>query len=426
MPDQDENKPYLDAIGNLRETTKWIIASAAGLAAFIVGSNPLSGLGELGFGWRWIVAAGSATLAILLTVGVLAFGVRVLSSSTAVELRGLVNVRYYRRHRTYLNDQVLVYFPHNIRTLPDLQTVYNDAREAAFQHPTPANRAAIEIYQRYVFVVLNIAKWLEVTYRFRALVAYFISAIVLVLICILAYVWAANPKKEKTPDKSTTNLALIWSAPVPPAPPPPKPPESWPVPPLSVQTSFDCGGANRPMNVGPFVVGEVALAPGATDVAAVAARLIAARGDRALTGLLLIGSADKTPLSPQLARRYETNVGLAQARAEWVRDQLQTQLQSGKSLADIAKAQGKSVTGLESALVSAFQSQLDQAVAAGKLTSAQRDQILSNYKARIDDFVNRTTTAPPPSAFKGGYRFAPGGFRSPLPAESPRAFLPTA
>jgi hypothetical protein len=320
MPDQDANKPYVDAIANLRDTTKWIIASAAGLAAFIVGSNPLSGFGELAFGWRWGVAVGSAVLAILLTVGVLAFGVRVLSSSTAVALRGLVNDRDYTHHRTYLNDQVLVYFPPNIRTLPDLQRVYNDARDAVFQHPTAANRDAAEAYHSYVLNVLNIAKWLEVTYRFRALVTYFIAAAVLVLICILTYVWAANPKKEKTADKPTTNLTLIWSGLAPPAPR------------LPVQTGFDCGGANHPMNVGPFVVGKVELEPGATDVAAIVARLAAARGDRALTGLLVVGSADKTPLFPRLARRYETNAGLAQARAEWVRDQLQTELQANSEL----------------------------------------------------------------------------------------------
>lgn len=338
MPDQDENKPYLDAIANLRETTKWIIASAAGLAAFIVGSNPLSGLGDLAFGRRWEVAAGCAALAILLTVGVLALGVRVLSWSTAVQLRGLVNERRYKRHRRYLNEQVLIYFPHNIRTLPDLQDVYNDAREAAFQHPTPANRAAIETYQRYVVVLLNIAKWLEVTYRFRVLVGYFIPAIVLVLICILIYIWAANPQKDKKPEPATTNLTLVFSPlapagppgpPSPPNPPDPPPPSTAPAPSTA---TFDCGDPSDPMKVGPFATGEVALEPSATDVPAVVARLIAESGNRALTGLLLVGSADKTPLSPQLARRYETNAGLAQARAEWVRDRLREELQNHPKL----------------------------------------------------------------------------------------------
>jgi len=107
-------------------------------------------------------------------------------------------------------------------------------------------------------------------------------------------------------------------------------------------------------------------------------------------------------------------------------DQLRTQLESGKSLADVAQAQGKSVSGLESAIVSSVQAKLDQAVAAGRLAGDQRDQILSDLKARLDDFVNRTPSAPPPGAFGDGYRFAPGGFRAPLPAEAPRAFVPTA
>jgi hypothetical protein len=106
-------------------------------------------------------------------------------------------------------------------------------------------------------------------------------------------------------------------------------------------------------------------------------------------------------------------------------DQLRTQLQSGKTLAAVATAQGKSVDGLKQAIIAAEQSELDQAVAAGRLTSAQRDQILADLKTRIDDIVNGTM-AQPKSAFRDGFRFAPGGFAAPLPAEAPGASLPTA
>jgi hypothetical protein len=40
------------------------------------------------------------------------------------------------------------------------------------------------------------------------------------------------------------------------------------------------------------------------------------------TLVLLIGSADKKPLRGRLQLQFDSNVGLAQARAEWVRDQL--------------------------------------------------------------------------------------------------------
>jgi hypothetical protein len=69
-------------------------------------------------------------------------------------------------------------------------------------------------------------------------------------------------------------------------------------------------------------------------------------------------------------------------------DQLRTQLQSGKTLAEVAKAQGKSVDGLVDALVAATKKHLDDAVADGRLTQAQADQILAGMKQRITDRVN--------------------------------------
>jgi hypothetical protein len=116
-----------------------------------------------------------------------------------------------------------------------------------------------------------------------------------------------------------------------------------------------------------------------------------------------------------------TYLGLSQA-------DLQTQLQSGKSLADVAKAQGKSVDGLKQAILSSEQSALDQAVKDGRLTSAQRDKLLADFKSRLDDLVNRTRQAPQQGqgAFRDGFRFAPGGFARPLPAERSWGGLATA
>jgi hypothetical protein len=70
--------------------------------------------------------------------------------------------------------------------------------------------------------------------------------------------------------------------------------------------------------------------------------------------------------------------------------ELRTQLQSGKSLAQVAAAQGKSVTGLKDAILAAAKTRLDQAVAAGRLTAAQEQALLDRLKTRLDTFVNRT------------------------------------
>lgn len=86
------------------------------------------------------------------------------------------------------------------------------------------------------------------------------------------------------------------------------------------------------------------------------------------------------------------------------RAQLARQLQNGTSLADVARAQGKSVDGLKQALLDDAKSHLDRDVADRKLTAAQRDQILTELRAHVGDLVNGT----PPDR-DGDHRMGPGG-----------------
>jgi len=67
---------------------------------------------------------------------------------------------------------------------------------------------------------------------------------------------------------------------------------------------------------------------------------------------------------------------------------LRTKLRGGDSLADVAKAQGKDVSGLQDAIVADAKADLDKAVADKRLTQSQADDILSGLKAHVDDLVN--------------------------------------
>ena len=92
--------------------------------------------------------------------------------------------------------------------------------------------------------------------------------------------------------------------------------------------------------------------------------------------------------------------------------QLLKQLQSGKSLADIAKAQGKTTSGLEQAITAAAKTRLDKAVANKRLTAAQEQKILSALSARMNDLVNNTQFG----AAKPGFGFGRAAFGvGPLP-----------
>jgi len=77
---------------------------------------------------------------------------------------------------------------------------------------------------------------------------------------------------------------------------------------------------------------------------------------------------------------------------------LRKQIISGRSLADVAKARGKSLDGLKDAMKKAITAKLDKGVKDERLTEAQRKEMLADLDERVDEMVAR----------KGG-RFGPGG-----------------
>jgi hypothetical protein len=110
------------------------------------------------------------------------------------------------------------------------------------------------------------------------------------------------------------------------------------------------------------------------------------------------------------------------------------QLASGKSLAQIARAHGKSVSGLESAMVAAERSRLDRARQNGLLTSSQEQRLLSRLRAKISALVNRAGFRPALRPLAGPKRFfeprmVPPGFGPPAglvpsPGPPPRGSVP--
>ena len=91
---------------------------------------------------------------------------------------------------------------------------------------------------------------------------------------------------------------------------------------------------------------------------------------------------------------------------------LRSDLENGQTLAQVAKAQGKSADGLVQALYDAAKQKLDSGVSAGRLTQTQENSILSQLKSHLSDFVNGTRPAfghdrggfggPPPGPPLGG------------------------
>jgi uncharacterized protein YidB (DUF937 family) len=103
----------------------------------------------------------------------------------------------------------------------------------------------------------------------------------------------------------------------------------------------------------------------------------------------------------------------AQAAAKYLglsESQLRSKLESGKTLAQVAKDEGKSVDGLVAALKDDLKQKLDQAVSDGRLTKAQEQKVLAEADQRLNELVNGKLPARPPDG-RGpfGHRFGFGG-----------------
>ena len=68
--------------------------------------------------------------------------------------------------------------------------------------------------------------------------------------------------------------------------------------------------------------------------------------------------------------------------------ELQTQLQSGKTLKQIADAQNVDIADVKATLTVDFKAHLDEEVKSGEHTQAEADAKLAEFKTRLDDMVN--------------------------------------
>ena len=137
---------------------------------------------------------------------------------------------------------------------------------------------------------------------------------------------------------------------------------------------------NDKVKVGAAIVGTAIVVGGG---GAIAAGKVGSGNSPPAAGLRFLGTAPGGgPL--QAAAGY---LGLSL-------DGVRTQLQAGRTLAQVAAAQGKSVSGLEDALVADARSHLDAAVSAGKITAGEESSMLAEMASHVDDLVNGKVQRP--------------------------------
>ena len=147
--------------------------------------------------------------------------------------------------------------------------------------------------------------------------------------------------------------------------------------------------------------GKLTAAEGVTKLAEVTSRIdtmlttagLPARGPQGMGGHKGKGGPGKF-MSATLA----TTLKLTQ-------EELKTQLQSGKSIADVAKAQSVDIADVKTVLTSDFTAHLAEEVTSGEHTQAEADAKLAEFKTNLDTMVNRVG---PAGGMKGEGR-GPGG-----------------
>ena len=115
--------------------------------------------------------------------------------------------------------------------------------------------------------------------------------------------------------------------------------------------------------------------------------------------------------------RFELFEDLAKALGT-SEQKLKEQLRDGKSVADVAKANGKTLADVRSAVRAAMKTRLDKAVEDGDLTRKQADRMLD----RISEKVTAIGTAKA-RRLRGRHHHFRGG-EPPVPAPRPGSFMP--
>jgi AraC-like DNA-binding protein len=98
--------------------------------------------------------------------------------------------------------------------------------------------------------------------------------------------------------------------------------------------------------------------------------------------------------------------------------QLFDQLRAGKSLAQIAKAHGKSASGLENALLADMRAKLDRERTDGRITGSQEQRILGRFQGVISQLMTHSGFGPrfgPPFEMRPRFHFGPHLAPPPLP-----------
>jgi hypothetical protein len=116
-----------------------------------------------------------------------------------------------------------------------------------------------------------------------------------------------------------------------------------------------------------------------------------------------MGKGFMGPHGGVMGRGGDSLIGMVAEELDLSVQELFSELQDGKSIADVAGEKGVDVESIADAYLAQLEENLTQAVAEGKITQNQADWKLEQAQERVQEQLNNT--------WEGGFRGFPGGRR---------------
>jgi hypothetical protein len=215
MADADEAKPFADARANLRDTAKWVIASAAGVLAVVIGGSSFSGIGSLELGVRLGAAIAAAVLGVGLASLIFGRAIDVIASGL-ISIYELAGDDRYAVARDRINAHLSSQFPPSINSLRKLALSHRRLmrqRNSSNKRTRAAAERDLDQLQPYVSHATQLCLTEDVRVRFDRLTGLLKVSGPFALLSFVVFAWSANPPKDpEKPVKPPVEMSLTEDA----------------------------------------------------------------------------------------------------------------------------------------------------------------------------------------------------------------------
>jgi hypothetical protein len=201
----DDTVKKLDAArDNLRETAKWVVTGTGGIVALIVGGSSFTGLGSFALdeGRLWL-ALGCLGLGCILSWLPFRQALAIIATDMT-SLREIVANKSMTAARQRVDVLLENTYPPIYSTIEKLSAAYEEIQKERLRADADAatkkeQTEKLHKIRPYVASAMALALTAELRVRFERLIRTMTWTGPLIILCFLAFAWAANPGKEPAP-----------------------------------------------------------------------------------------------------------------------------------------------------------------------------------------------------------------------------------